>query len=238
MKKVGVLYNIPKAELLKYMKKNQFQKIFSGFSIELLHDLEDDFQTCWYGSAGLDTKIFDYFSDLSSESLLDKEVLLKKPIKVYFFTDTDYKFYADKKFNYLDKEYCFEDGICSPFQFETLSRRGELIASLGFVNRYRTKLVRFTINNENIYCFYISIADEVFEKFIIGNKVKIDIACHAGGWAGPGPILLKKLGVLFYLGNFPYDIASKFNVEIMQQVSWGLCGERYNLSCPLYRIIS
>jgi hypothetical protein len=218
----------------------ELKQIFSQLPEIIKHDFEKEtFQTCWYGSAGLDTKIFDYFSNNNTpESLLTQILLDNNPVRVYFFTDKDYLLGRDNEIEYHNKHYNFQNGISSPFQYEGLIRIGECITSLMFAKRYRAKLVRFGINSLSIYCFYISINDELFEKMLIQKKFKIDIACHAGGWAGSGPTLLNDLGAKFFLGHYNGFIEQDNNVQLINNnVNWGLCGQIGNISCPFYRII-
>ncbi len=218
----------------------KLKQIFSQLPEMIKNDFEkESFQTCWYGSAGLDTKIFDYFSNINTpDSLLTQELLNNNPVRVYFFTDNDYLFGSDNQLGYLNKHYNFQNGISSPFQYEGLVRIGECITSLMFARRYKAKLVRYVIDCLSVYCFYISIKDELFEEILIQKKFKIDLACHAGGWAGSGPLLLNDLGAKFFLGNYNGVIEQDFNVQLIKNnVKWGLCGQVGNVSCPFYRII-
>lgn len=217
----------------------QLQQLFSNLPKKFINDFnQESFKTCWYGSAGLDTKLLDYFSHGTPDSLLNDNVLDNESIKVYFFTDNNYNFEGIHDIGYLDLNLNFRDGIRSAFQYEELIRRGQCKGrGLPFSNDSSAKLVSYSINNIKVYCFYISIDDSEFESILLNKKLLIDVACHAGGWAGEGPVLLNDLGVKFYLGNYQGSIQEQFNVDLICQVSWGLVGGR-PLMCPFYKIIN
>lgn len=216
----------------------QLQQLFSKLPKKFINNFkEESFKTCWYGSAGLDTKLLDYFINGTPDSLLNDNVLDNQSIKVYFFTDNNYNFEGIHDIGYLDLNLNFREGISSVFQYEELIRHGQCIGSgLTFANGSSVKLVSYSINNIKVYCFYISIDDSEFEHILLNQNLIIDIACHAGGWAGDGPVLLNDLGVKFYLGNYPGSIAQQFNVNAICQVNWGLVG-RPNI-CSFYEIIN
>ena len=223
------------------MNVSQLKNIIQNLPNKLFKSLgESDFKTCWYGSAGLDTKLLDYFSHGTPDSLLNDNVLDNQSVKVYFFTDNGYNFHTIFDMHYEHNYYNFRDGINSIYQYEDLLRTGICLGkTLTFCGHYLSKLVEYKINNTLIYCFYISIEDSQFEQLIIANDLKIDVGCHAGGWAGDGPTLLNDLGLKFYLGNYPRAIEQAFNVEIINNnVSWGLVGPLGNCSCSFYKIIN
>ncbi len=217
----------------------QLQQLFSKLPKKFINNFkEDSFKTCWYGSAGLDTKLLDYFINGTRDSLLNSNVLDNQSINVYFFTDNNYNFEGIHDIGYFDLNLNFEDGISSVFQYEELIRQGHCIGrGLTFSNGYSAKLVSYSINNIKVYCFYISIDDSEFESILLNQNLKIDVACHAGGMAGNGPFSLNDLGVQFYLGNYPKSIQEQFNVKFICHVSWGLEGGR-PLMCPFYKIIN
>jgi hypothetical protein len=215
--------------------------IFSELPDKFKNDFEsDNFLTCWYGSAGLDTKIFDFFCKKNSLKItLSNSILDKKPIRVYFFTDFNYTFYEGNNFSYLNQDFNFKNGIKSLFQYEDLIRKGECIKSLKFANQYCSKLVNFEIEGAIVYCFFISIKDKIFENVLINHNIKIDLACHAGGMAGEGPSSLKELGIELFLGNYNGEIENKFNIETLKvNIKWGLVGSLGNINCSLYKILN
>lgn len=220
------------------MNINQLQQIFQNLPTKFINEFkEENFKTCWYGSAGLDTKLLDYFINGTPDSLLNNNVLDNQSINVYFFTDNNYNFEGIHDIGYLDLNLNFREGISSVFQYEELIRHGQCIGrGLTFSNGSSAKLVSYSINNIKVYCFYISIDDSEFEHILLNQNLIIDAACHAGGWAGDGPVLLNDLGVKFYLGNYPGSIAQLFNVNAICQVNWGLVGRP--LMCPFYEIIN
>jgi len=217
----------------------QLQQLFSKLPKKFINDFkEESLITCWYGSAGLDTKLLDYFINGTPDSLLNDNVLENESIKVYFFTDNKYSFEGLSEMSYFDDNINFSEGISSPFQYKGLKRPGKCIGrGLTFSNGSSAKLVCYPINKIKVYCFYISIDDSEFESILLNQNLKIDVACHAGGMAGNGPFSLNDLGVQFYLGNYPKSIQEQFNVKFICHVSWGLEGGR-PLMCPFYKIIN
>jgi hypothetical protein len=224
------------------MNINQLQNIIQNLPKKLINSFkESDFQTCWYGSAGLDIKLLEYFIKGTPDSLLNKNVLDNQSVKIFFFTDSGYNFHTIFDIHYEDNYYNFRDGINSIYQYEDLLRTGRCLGTaLTFCGHYLSKLVEYKINNTLVYCFYISIDDSQFEQLIIAHDLKIDIGCHAGGWAGDGPTLFNELGLKFYLGNYNGSIQEQHNVNILSAVNWGLCRPNVNSpnSCSFYEIIN
>lgn len=220
----------------------QLQQLFSKLPKKFINKFkESNFQTCWYGSAGLDTSLLDCFIKLTPSSLLNENVLNNQSIKIYFLTDSGYNFHTMFDIHYEHNHYNFRDGINSIYQYEDLLRNGKCIGNtLTFCDHYLSKLVEYKINNTLVYCFYISIEDSQFEQLIIAHDLKIDVGCHAGGSAGDGPTLFNQLGLKFYLGNYPGSVQEQHNVNILSEVNWGLCRPNVNgpNSCSFYEIIN
>ena len=110
------------------MTITQLQQLFPNLPKNFINDIKkESFNTCWYGSAGLDTKLLDFFINGTRDSLLNDNVLENESIKVYFFTDNNYSFEGLSKMSYFDNDLNFSEGISSPFQYEKLIRDGECV---------------------------------------------------------------------------------------------------------------
>lgn len=219
------------------MNIKQLQAFFKKLPQSFVEKYSDrEFKTCWYGSAGLDTKPLDFFTQSTPNGLLEDNVLDNTPIEVYFFTDTGYNSRSNYM-RYYNHTYIWSEGIFSEFQYQTLVRIGTVVCC-GIFHGSIYQLVEFDINGVIVYVFYIAKPDEDFENILIANNLKIDVGCSAGGWAGPGPVQLDLLGMDYYLGNYMKPPFSFPNIIINPNVPWGLCGMPGEpLVCNFYKLI-
>lgn len=218
------------------MNLNQLKAHFWDLPQTFLKKFIDrEFKTCWYGSAGLDTKPLDFFTQSTPNGLLDDNVLDNTPIEIYFFTDTGYNSRSNYM-RYYNHTYIWSEGIFSEYQYQTLVRIGTVVCC-GRFHGSIYQLVEFDIKGVIVYVFYIAKPDEEFENILIANNLKIDVGCSAGGWAGPGPVQLDLLGMSYYLGNYRTDPFPFSNIIINSLVPWGLCGSSVTtLVCNFYKL--
>lgn len=198
-----------------------------------------EFNTCWYNSAGLDTKILDLFTkNVINGGLLSDDVLNNTPIRVYFFTDESYDFHSLLDIKYYNKEYSFEEGIWSEFppdenRVKTI-RKGILLTEKfeNLINQFC--LVKFIIGDIDTYVFFIKSDNLEFENLLMEKRLKIEVVCNAGGMCGKTSINLNQLRVKFFLGY--YDGTDPL-IEIRNDIHWGLVGDIYTQICSLYKVI-
>ena len=160
------------------------------------------FRVCWYGSAGADRRVVDLFSG--------PESIVGYSPAVYFFTDTCFFECSD----YSDTRYVprLRDCFC--------------------VTAEGNRPVRAYIFPGGELGLDIGTSDQSFEESAIHLGLKIDIACHAGGMAGPGPTRLAALKTQYSLGRTPRwsgewrrfgDVGEKpFGSRLVREVQWGL----------------
>lgn len=174
------------------------------------------FRVCWYGSAGSDRRVVDLFG--SPQSIVGFSPA------VYFFTDTCFFEHFDYAEMQLVPRLC--DCYC--------------------VTVEGNRPVRAYIFPGGELGLDIGTSDESFEASVIHLGLQIDIACHAGGMAGPGPQRLASLKTQYSLGRTPKwsgavrrceDIGEKpFGTQIVREVQWGLSHVPYEMS-ELRRVV-
>jgi hypothetical protein len=83
----------------------------------------------------------------------------------------------------------------------------------------------------------IGTSDQLFEERVIALGLQIDVACHAGGMAGPGPQDLASLKAQYTLGFTPRwhgdardGSAKPFGSRVVKEVTWGLSHDREAVS--------
>ncbi|MCX8510932.1 MAG: hypothetical protein ORN83_04165, partial [Chthoniobacteraceae bacterium] len=131
------------------------------------------FKVCWYGSAGADRRVVDLFSGPQS--------IVGYSLAVYFFTDICF----------------FEDSDYADMRYVPRLRDCYCVTAEG------NRPVRAYIFPGGELGLDIGTSDQSFEESVINLGLKIDIACHAGGMAGPGPTRLAELKTQYSLGRTP-----------------------------------
>jgi hypothetical protein len=139
------------------------------------------FKTCWYGSAGGDLRLVDYFNHEHS--------LIGDPVSVFFFTDIGYVF-ADKRIFFNGPHSIFHPDFSGQHE-SSLRLKGGTVAPV-IVSLARA---------QNALYVHIKADDALFESTMIASKLKIDVVSYFNGYAGPGPVDLVGLGADFSFGE-------------------------------------
>ncbi|MCF7837110.1 MAG: hypothetical protein K9N49_00610 [Candidatus Marinimicrobia bacterium] len=241
------------------------------YSAEMFR-LQSPLRTCWYGSAGMDIAPCAFFGSYLMECILPQEGdnrvfriaqpfdrrkiegLVGGEVNVFFYTDAQYvigrrsckwcghNFTADDDWPVLQVDF-----QCLKFK----PHRDWPCAQIDIQGKCEA-LIYGLCAPEAIIVF-IKTTDEDFEQTLVEKGMTIDIACHAGGMAGPGPRRLQNLGCRFALGQTPlafvhgrgylspaghydnHEDASiiPFTTEPIHRLNWGFCG--YG-GCDLQRV--
>lgn len=235
------------------MNLEVLKSIFKNLPNVLIDDLvEDEFQSLWYPSGGIDMAPLNIFDPNNPRAILKNH-----NTRLFFYTDCDYLVNLDGDLYYQSDEIKDSMVLKSNYQKSAPSK----IISCGFnvtlINNSLTN-VRLNIfkNNLglNLYCFFIPLENMKFELFLLKNNIDVFIVCDAGGYGQiKGAIALKNLNVSFTLGDCYensddiedelIDIYNKKNINILKfrfeniiKISWGLIGYP-NPSASLRKLI-
>jgi hypothetical protein len=106
-----------------------------------------------------------------------------------------------------------------------------------FISSQGPRPVRACVFSGGALGLEISTSDELFEERVIDLGLQIDVACHAGGMAGPGPQDLASLKTEYTLGITPRwngdmrdGSAKPFGSRVVKEVNWGLSHDRRAVS--------
>lgn len=224
------------------MNLNLLKKVFEYLPNDIITSLNDtEFKTCWYASAGMDTIPFELLSQLTPNGLLNSNVLENEKVRVFFYTDIAYNFDRNNQLLYGNYVLDFESGFGNGNHRLQLIRPGTIIKEIVyFYDVLSTKVVRYDINGNLIYCFFISTYDHNFENIMICENLTIDVVCHAGGFDRiGGPMKLEELNVEYYLGHFNQyledNLHRKYNLNILSNTAnFGL---HDNGICNFYKLV-
>jgi hypothetical protein len=157
------------------------------------------FRVCWYGSAGGDKKIVEIVNGFQS--------VIGYKVSIFFLTDVSF-------FSYFN---CNSGAYRIP------------LTTCKFLSNQGPKSVCACIFPHGQLGLEIGTADELFEEKVIELGLQVDVACHAGGMAGPGPQNLGSIKARHSLGFTPrsntemrYVSNKKFRTEPLKEVVWGL----------------
>jgi hypothetical protein len=140
------------------------------------------FKTCWYGSAGGDLRLVDYFRPEHS--------LVGAPVSVFFFTDIGYAL-ADKRIGWNGNHDLFHPDFSDRHESSLLLKGGTV-----------APVIISSARGRNALYIHIQADDALFESTLIESKVKMDIVAYFNGMnAGPGPVDLVGLRADFSFGE-------------------------------------
>ena len=143
---------------------------------------EETFKVCWYGSAGGDVSLLDYFHPAHS--------LIGEPVTVFFFTDIDYVVH--------DEGVGWNGNRDIPGFGGFLRRR----SSLKLEDGSEAPAMISLIPNQKALAIHIRADDSAFERLMLRRRLKIDVVSYVNGMlAGPGPRDLYGLRADFSFGE-------------------------------------
>jgi hypothetical protein len=140
------------------------------------------FKTCWYGSAGGDLRLLDYFNREHS--------LVGDPVSVFFFTDIEYVI-SDKRIRWNGNHDLYHPDFSDRHE-SSLPLQGGSVAPV----------VISLARAQNALYVHIQADDALFESTVVESKLKIDVVSYFNGMgAGPGPEDLAALQADFSFGE-------------------------------------
>lgn len=144
--------------------------------------VEENFKVCWYGSAGGDVRVMDYFHPDHS--------LMGEPVTVFFFTDIAYVVH--------DERVAWNGNHDIHYGAAPLRHRSALKLEDGG----EAPAMIYLIPNQRALRIHIQADDALFERLMIKRGLKIDVVSYLNGiHAGPGPRALDGLRADFSFGE-------------------------------------